>query len=513
MSAAGPARSRHRSLTTEAASAAGHRGGRASSEPGNAGSRHDRPRHTILGSAGSVPSPVRVAVSLAMVVGGVAAGVGAGAIALGASALPAAAATPDAITVAGPPATPVLGLDAPDPDIVRSGSTYYAFTTGTTWGNQLGVLIDSSGSPASGWQTASGTTYGSSALPDPPAWEQPNTQTSPGVFAWDGHWIMYYDASTAGNPGDTGHDCLAMATAPSLSPPVFTDTSTAPFYCQPSLGGSIDPSPFVDPATGRAWLVWKSNDGGSSQPAHIWSAQLDAAGTGFATQPTEILTNNTVADPWETTVEDPQMVSVGGTDVLLFSGGIWDTSTYAQGFAVCAGPQGPCTQPQHTPFLSSYGQVAGPAGGSLVQDPSGRWWLAYAAWQAGCVGYGTCGGTAQRQLYVAPVVFDTSTSGTGTPPSGTAVPAAPTPSGNHRIVAIATTPTGQGYWEVAADGGIFAFGNAAYLGSMGGHPLNQPIVAIATTPTGQGYWEVAADGGIFAFGNAAYLGSMGGRAV
>jgi len=63
---------------------------------------------------------------------------------------------------------------------------------------------------------------------------------------------------------------------------------------------------------------------------------------------------------------------------------------------------------------------------------------------------------------------------------------------------------------VASDGGIFAFGDAQFYGSMGGTPLNKPIVGIASTPDGKGYWEVASDGGIFAFGDAQFYGSMGG---
>ncbi|MHB8221203.1 MAG: hypothetical protein ACYDHU_12935, partial [Acidimicrobiales bacterium] len=69
----------------------------------------------------------------------------------------------------------------------------------------------------------------------------------------------------------------------------------------------------------------------------------------------------------------------------------------------------------------------------------------------------------------------------------------------------------QGYTEVAADGGVFAFGTAGFYGSMGGHQLNAPVVGIAATPTGQGYTEVAADGGVFAFGTAGFDGSMGGH--
>jgi hypothetical protein len=79
------------------------------------------------------------------------------------------------------------------------------------------------------------------------------------------------------------------------------------------------------------------------------------------------------------------------------------------------------------------------------------------------------------------------------------------------IVGMAATADNLGYWEVASDGGIFAFGDAVFHGSMGGRPLNRPIVGMAATPTGGGYWEVASDGGIFAFGDAVFHGSMGGR--
>ena len=67
-----------------------------------------------------------------------------------------------------------------------------------------------------------------------------------------------------------------------------------------------------------------------------------------------------------------------------------------------------------------------------------------------------------------------------------------------------------GYWLVASDGGIFAFGGARFFGSTGALTLNKPIVGMARTSGSDGYWLAASDGGIFAFGGAFFEGSLGG---
>jgi hypothetical protein len=77
------------------------------------------------------------------------------------------------------------------------------------------------------------------------------------------------------------------------------------------------------------------------------------------------------------------------------------------------------------------------------------------------------------------------------------------------VVGMAATPAGDGYWLVAADGGVFNFGKAHFYGSTGGVRLNQPVVGIVPTPSGNGYWLVAADGGVFRFGDAHFYGSTG----
>ena len=55
-----------------------------------------------------------------------------------------------------PPASPAFNGDAGDPDVVESAGTYYAFTTGTALGNHIQALVDTSGSPASGWRSYTG---------------------------------------------------------------------------------------------------------------------------------------------------------------------------------------------------------------------------------------------------------------------------------------------------------------------------------------------------------------------
>jgi hypothetical protein len=89
---------------------------------------------------------------------------------------------------------------------------------------------------------------------------------------------------------------------------------------------------------------------------------------------------------------------------------------------------------------------------------------------------------------------------------------------------VGMTPTGDrgGYWLVASDGGIFSFGNAGYFGSIPGlgiapagtpgatHRLNAPVVGMVPSSDDGGYFMVASDGGVFAFGDAKFEGSCPG---
>lgn len=73
---------------------------------------------------------------------------------------------------------------------------------------------------------------------------------------------------------------------------------------------------------------------------------------------------------------------------------------------------------------------------------------------------------------------------------------------NKPAAQIVATPTGKGYYIVAQDGGVFAFGDAQFYESLPelGITPAQPIVSMAlceNANTVEGYWLLGADGGVF----------------
>ena len=89
------------------------------------------------------------------------------------------------------------------------------------------------------------------------------------------------------------------------------------------------------------------------------------------------------------------------------------------------------------------------------------------------------------------------------------------------VVGMVPTTDREGYWLDASDGGIFAFGDSGFYGSLPGlglHPagsglansLAAPIVGMVSSADGHGYFMVASDGGVFAFGDARFAGSCPG---
>jgi hypothetical protein len=80
------------------------------------------------------------------------------------------------------------------------------------------------------------------------------------------------------------------------------------------------------------------------------------------------------------------------------------------------------------------------------------------------------------------------------------------------VVGITPDPDGDGYWMVAADGGVFSF-RAPFRGSLPAIvPYEQLFAPVnGMVPYGNGYLLVAGDGGVFTFSNLPFEGSGSGQ--
>jgi len=378
--------------------------------------------------------------------------------------------------------TPVISSDFPDPDVLFYDGTYYGFATQNF---SASVNIQTATSPNGIDWTETAT----DALPALPSWAQPDEQYpykntwAPSVAydAVDQEFVMYYAATDVA----TGDQCIGMALATQPLGP-YIDNSTSPAVCQFDDGGSIDPDIFIG-SGGNATLVWKNDGNHTGQATAIWAAPLAPDLQSLTAGPVAILADD---QTWQAgIVEGPDMADINGVDLLFYAGNDEGTANYGIGYAICPdGPLEPCDDSSQNPILTTAPGMSGPGGPSVFTSQSGQTLLAFAAWSGTTIGY-MAGGS--RPMYLAALTL-----AGGVP---TLVPANP-------ATAASTLP---GYWQVAADGGIFAFGDAKFYGSTGSLHLNKPVVGMAPTADGLGYWLVASDGGIFAFGDAGFYGSTG----
>jgi len=419
---------------------------------------------------------------------------------------------------------PVHPGDFPDPSILNWGGQYYGFATQNfaVPSQTLNIQVSTS---------LNGTTWtqlnGVDALPHLPSWAKEGETWAPSVvFNSTGNdFVMYYTATEAWS----GDQCIGMATAPAGDPiGPYTDTSAAPAVCQDgsdangtvdngNYGGSIDPDVFTDASNGNSWLIWKSDSNHIGLGAtSIWSVPLTSDFVPMTnTTPNNLLTASQAN--WQSgIVEGPDMVQThtgtgSGTqyyDYLFYVGSDEGASTYAIGWANCSGGPGSACSDQSTsaPLLGSAPGVSGPGGPDVFTLPGvgsspGQTVMAFAGWQGDTIGYLACG---IRPMYLADVTFGPN----GGAPSLSADPAGGAAPANNPTCPGPPAPP-PGYWQVAADGGVFTFGSAGFYGSTGSMRLNKPVVGMAPTPDHRGYWLVASDGGVFAFGDAGFHGSTG----
>jgi beta-xylosidase len=263
-------------------------------------------------------------------------------------------------------ATLVYNQNFPDPSVLVVSHTYYAYSTDSDSENIPVIESDD----LTHWKVIG------DAMSVLPSWASSGQVWSPSVtIAPAGGYELFYSAYDQAE----GVRCLGRATSSSPLGP-FVDASDQPFLCQPSGGGSIDPS--VIRFDGADYLVWKS-DGETGQAQMILSARL-AANDSALIGPTSVLLVAT--ESWENDiVEGPAFVEISGTLYLFFSANSWSTAHYAMGDTTCVSPLGPCTSTGVEQFLVSSSTASG-AGGPSFFVTDGHTYMAFAAWANGIVG-------------------------------------------------------------------------------------------------------------------------------
>lgn len=253
-----------------------------------------------------------------------------------------------------------------DPDILRHGGRWYAYATNTSR-LRLPTLVSRD------LRTWTPLTDGSGRKVDPlqPAgWVRSSSGGqnlwAPGVDKVGNGWTAAY-AAPAGTSGGQRHNCIGLSRGPSPAGP-FRPVGEPLCYGQAQLG-VIDPDVFVDD-TGVPWLLWKFSGVVNRRPAGLFIRQLNRDGTDFApdSETRELLT---LSESWEgDTIENPNMVQFRDVTYLFFSGNSWENADYATGYAICAGPTGPCVrQNRGAPLLTtaSTGNL-GPGGATVFAD-------------------------------------------------------------------------------------------------------------------------------------------------
>jgi hypothetical protein len=214
----------------------------------------------------------------------------------------------------------------------------------------------------------------------------------------------------------------------------------------------------------------------------------------------------------------PSFMVVSSTEIVTYSSGITTVGTVDVTVTTPAGTSATSPSDQFTvlappvpttpPVVTSISPSTVPAGGGEPIVVNGSNFLYVTSVQVGLtsvVGFAV-GSQTDLEVTLPAEPVGTVIDLTVTTPGGTS---AVSPADRITYVVPPPPPPSGGYWEVASDGGVFSFGNAAFYGSIGGTRLNAPVVGMGVTPDGGGYWLVASDGGVFSFGDAKFFGSTG----
>ncbi|MEV6913224.1 glycoside hydrolase family 43 protein [Amycolatopsis sp. NPDC051071] len=273
----------------------------------------------------------------------------------------------------------LLEQDFPDPDVIKIGSGYFAFSTRT---GAVKVPVAGAPAPEGPWRVIG------DALASVPKW----AKTDGGFWAPDvtqlpdSTYLLYFSAATV----SSGRMCIGTASAAKAEGP-YTPVGDAPLVCVPGDGGDIDPQTFVD-ADGTRYLLYKSDGAATGPPAAIWSQKMLPDGRTPTGPRIELLRADLTSE--KAVVEAPSVVKTPGRYLLFYSADTFKSSGYHTGYASAPALNGPFVKAD-VPFLSTDllgGKVDAPGGADVVDGH-----IFFHGWLGG--------GRTARGLYEFPLSF------------------------------------------------------------------------------------------------------------
>ncbi|SEF18798.1 family 43 glycosylhydrolase [Jiangella alba] len=251
-----------------------------------------------------------------------------------------------------PPEVPkqLIAQDFPDPDLVRVGSTWYAYATN----NFAHVPVASAPTIDGPWTVRGDAMPGGPS----PSWATAGRTWAPDVHLnGDGTLTMTYTAwHTA-----SGRQCIGVATATNALGP-FTPAGS-PLICPLGQGGAIDANTFVA-ADGTRYLLWKNDGNAIGQPSTLWLVRTTNNGTALVGGSTALLTSSGV-------IEAPDIVQRGGQFVLFYSGGSYGGCGYETRYATANSAGGPYSVAGQALMTQGNTGICGPGGADVVTAADG----------------------------------------------------------------------------------------------------------------------------------------------
>jgi arabinan endo-1,5-alpha-L-arabinosidase len=300
---------------------------------------------------------------------------------------------------------PVFG-SFPDPMAHFTGVEYYAYSTGSRFPVIRSTDLVNWETIGTAFATSPGWSSGNPWAPSALAHSQPCADRPPGSTSNACYYLYYVGLN---NQLATPSNCIGVATADAPAGP-FRDHGIltradgtvhpvrGPIGCGDSAGYSnIDPAPFVDGATGKAYLYLSTGHDASG----AWNRKAGviplAADRIRASSSRRVLFGATRS--WEGgVVEGPWMHKRSSTYYLFYSGGNWSDASYGMGYATSSSPTGTFFKASANPVLKSTAAVIGPGGGSVTAGPHGGDWMVY---------HGRAIAGGPRTLRIDPLVWNT----------------------------------------------------------------------------------------------------------